>query len=62
MSETPVRSGNPQRSLASRANLEHLRNEAKERLRAMRKTKPETPLSTAQLLVARSYGFPRCAS
>lgn len=44
--------------LPARANLEHLKNEAKRRLKAMRSQRPAARLSEAQLLVARSYGFP----
>jgi ankyrin repeat protein len=39
-------------------NLEHLKNEARRRLKAMRTERPASQLSEAQLLVARSYGFP----
>jgi uncharacterized protein len=46
------------RSLPSRPNLEHLRNEAKQRLKAMRSEQPAASLSEAQLLVARTNGFP----
>jgi ankyrin repeat protein len=45
------------RQLPPRANLEHLRNEAKQRLRMLRKQEPSARLSDAQLLVAREYGF-----
>ncbi|MGA7379653.1 MAG: ankyrin repeat domain-containing protein [Terriglobales bacterium] len=44
--------------LPARASLEHLRNEAKQRLKTMRLQSPAARLSEAQLLVARSYGFP----
>jgi len=40
------------------ASLEHLKNEAKQRLKNMRSQSPAARLSEAQLLVARSYGFP----
>ncbi len=56
MSDTP----NPavsQDKLPARANLEHLRNEARQRLKAMRSHNAAARLSEAQLLVARSYGF-----
>ena len=43
--------------LPLRANLEHLRNEARQRLKALRTGNPQTRLSEAQLEVARSYGF-----
>jgi hypothetical protein len=46
------------RHLPSRANLEHLKNEAKERLKSMRLERPASRLSEAQLAVARDYGFP----
>ena len=45
-------------SLPPRANLEHLRNEAKQRLKAMRSEDPRARLADAQLAVARDYGFP----
>ena len=45
-------------TLPARANLEHLRSEAKQRLKALRSQRPAARLSEAQLLVARSYGFP----
>jgi ankyrin repeat protein len=44
--------------LPDRANLEHLRNEAKQRLRALRAERPAAQLADAQRLVARDYGFP----
>ncbi len=44
--------------LPARANLEHLRNEAKQRLRELRARDDAARLSDAQLLVARAYGFP----
>src|SRR5262245_60446435 len=45
-------------ALPPRANLEHLRNEAKQRLKTMRPQDPEARLADAQLAVARDYGFP----
>jgi ankyrin repeat protein len=45
------------RQLPARANLEHLRNEAKQRLRALRRQEPAAQLAEAQRLVARHYGF-----
>src|SRR5947208_16704854 len=48
---------NSPRSLPLRANLEHLRNQAKQRLKAMRVQDPAARLSDAQLAVAREYGF-----
>jgi ankyrin repeat protein len=44
--------------LPARANLEHLKNEARQRLKTMRSEHSAARLSEAQLLVARSYGFP----
>ena len=44
--------------LPARANLEHLRNEAKQRLRELRASDAVARLSDAQLIVAREYGFP----
>jgi ankyrin repeat protein len=43
--------------LPARPNLEHLRNEAKQRLETLRRTDPAARLADAQLLVARDYGF-----
>lgn len=45
-------------SLPLHANLEHLKNEAKQRLKTMRSREPEARLSAAQFAVARRYGFP----
>ena len=47
----------PSRELPARANLEHLRNEAKQRLRETRRQDASAKLADAQLLVARGYGF-----
>ncbi|HTA22114.1 MAG TPA: ankyrin repeat domain-containing protein [Terriglobales bacterium] len=58
MSDTPKRPAYSAGKLPARANLEHLKNEAKQRLKAMRSQGPAARLSEAQLLVARSYGFP----
>jgi len=44
-------------SLPHRANLEHLRNEAKQRLKTMQAQDPGTRLAAAQLAIAREYGF-----
>lgn len=43
--------------LPPRANLEHLKNEAKQLLKAMRSHNPAARLADAQLAVARNYGF-----
>ncbi len=58
MSDAPDRLLYSAGKLPARANLEHLKNEAKQRLKTMRSQASETRLSDAQLLVARSYGFP----
>jgi TolA-binding protein len=47
----------PARPLPKRANLEHLKKEAKQRLKAMRLDNPDVKLSAVQLTVAREYGF-----
>jgi ankyrin repeat protein len=44
--------------LPARANLEHLKNEAKQHLKTMRSRIPSARLAEAQLQVARHYGFP----
>src|SRR5262245_20412517 len=44
-------------SLPPRANLEHLRNEAKQRLKTLHAQNPRARLADAQLAVARDYGF-----
>ncbi len=48
----------PDSTLPDRASLEYLRKVAKERLEALRRTKPDARLAEAQLAVAREYGFP----
>ena len=45
------------RSLPAQPNLEHLKNEAKQRLKALRKANPHAKLANAQLALAREYGF-----
>ncbi|MBC8107782.1 MAG: ankyrin repeat domain-containing protein [Anaerolineae bacterium] len=47
----------PARSLPSRPSLEHLKNQAKDRLPDLRSKDPAAQLAHAQLLVAREYGF-----
>src|SRR2546421_10156081 len=46
------------RDLPRRPSLEHLRNEARDLHRERKATDPDAKLSSAQLAVARSYGFP----
>jgi ankyrin repeat protein len=45
------------RALPARPSLEHLKNEAKQRLKALRVQNPQAKLTSAQLDVAREYGF-----
>lgn len=47
----------PERGLPTHPNLEHLKNEAKQRMKIMRSEHPAARLADAQLFVARSYGF-----
>src|SRR5262245_41472111 len=47
----------PARVLPAQPNLEHLKNEAKQRLKALRAQAPQAQLTEAQLAVARDYGF-----
>lgn len=47
----------PSRALPARANLTHLRNEAKQRLKQMRRADPGAKLADAQQVTARRYGF-----
>jgi ankyrin repeat protein len=56
MSPNPSRLAHPA-ALPPHANLEHLKNEAKQRLKGMRSQNPGARLSEAQLGIARSYGF-----
>jgi hypothetical protein len=44
-------------ALLARANLEHLRNEAKRHLKELRRENADAKLADAQLRVARRYGF-----
>jgi ankyrin repeat protein len=47
-----------QSNLPERASLEYLKKLAKDRMREMRRTDPETKLADALLSLARDYGFP----
>lgn len=58
MRETPRHPAAAASNLPARANLEHLKNEAKQHLKTMRVQNPASRLSEAQLFVARNYGFP----
>jgi hypothetical protein len=55
-SEHPL-SARPVRALPAQPSLEHLKNEAKQRLKALRAQEPRAQLTEAQLAVARDYGF-----
>jgi tetratricopeptide (TPR) repeat protein len=57
MSNTNPATPDPARSLPERPNLEHLRKEAKQRLKTMRLDDSGATLAAAQLAVAREYGF-----
>jgi ankyrin repeat protein len=50
-------SARPLQALPAQPNLEHLKNEAKQRLKALRAKNPRAQLAGAQLAVARDYGF-----
>ena len=58
MTDTRKRPASASNTLPANANLEHLKNEAKQRLKTMRAQRSEAKLSEAQLVVARGYGFP----
>jgi ankyrin repeat protein len=45
------------KTLPAQPSLEHLKNEAKQRLKALRAQEPRAQLTEAQLAVARDYGF-----
>jgi tetratricopeptide (TPR) repeat protein len=57
MSDTNPANFSPTRPLPERANLERLRKEAKQRLKTMRLEDSGATLATAQLTLAREYGF-----
>src|SRR6266511_3483703 len=57
MSKTNPANPDPARPLPERANLEHLKKEAKQRLKAVRLDNPGVTLSAVQLTVAREHGF-----
>lgn len=58
MTDTRKRPAPPSSILPARANLEHLKKEAKQRLKTLRTQRPAAQLAEAQLVVARGYGFP----
>jgi hypothetical protein len=57
MTHDPSPSAHCTRALPERASLEHLKNEAKQRLKALRRQSPQAKLATAQRALAREYGF-----
>src|SRR5262249_23646170 len=57
MSKRTPANPDPARTLPERASLEHLKKEAKQRLKIMRLENPGVKLSTVQLIIAREYGF-----
>src|SRR6266540_4180017 len=56
MSRDPSRSARRARELPARPSLEHLKNEAKQRLKALRQQSPHAKLTATQLALAREYG------
>src|SRR5262249_30070930 len=57
MSHDPNPSARSACTLPAQPNLDHLRNEAKQRLKVLRQRQPDKRLADAQLAVARDYGF-----
>jgi ankyrin repeat protein len=57
MTQIPSPSARRARALPARPNLEHLKNEAKQRLKALRRQAPQSRLAAVQLALAREYGF-----
>jgi len=57
MSSEHTPSASAARALPAQPSLEHLKNEAKQRLKALRAQLPRAQLTEAQLAVARDYGF-----
>jgi len=57
MNQQPRPGGDAPHTLPPRPHLDHLRNEAKARLKQMRQSDPGAKLTSAQLAVARDYGF-----
>src|SRR5262245_56793601 len=57
MSSERTPSAHAARTLPAQPNLEHLKNEAKQRLKALRAQEPRAQLTEAQLALARAYGF-----
>jgi ankyrin repeat protein len=57
MTDTRKSPSHASSTLPAHANLEHLKNEAKQRLKALRAGRSAAKLAEAQFLVARGYGF-----
>src|SRR5262245_4190766 len=57
MTHDPSPSVQRARALPERASLEHLKNEAKQRLKALRRQSPQAKLAAVQFALAREYGF-----
>src|SRR5262245_43810338 len=57
MADDATTSARSTKTLPAQPNLEHLKKEAKQRLKAMRRQAPQAKLAAAQLAVARDYGF-----
>jgi ankyrin repeat protein len=57
MTHDPSPSARRTRTLPERPSLEHLRNEAKQRLKSLRRQNPQAKLAAVQLALAREYGF-----
>jgi hypothetical protein len=57
MSLKPITSARPTRALPAEPNLDHLKTEAKRRLKALRERDPQAKLASAQLAIARDYGL-----
>jgi ankyrin repeat protein len=57
MTHDPSPSARRARALPERASLEHLKNEAKQRLKALRRQNPQAKLTAVQLALSREYGF-----
>jgi hypothetical protein len=57
MTHDPSPSARRTRALPARPSLEHLKNEAKQRLKSLRRQNPQARLAAVQLTLAREYGF-----
>jgi ankyrin repeat protein len=57
MTHDPSPSARRTRTLPQRPSLEHLKNEAKQRLKSLRQQNPQAKLAAVQLALAREYGF-----